>query len=560
MSTLDPTLQHVADDATRASGVATSSIVAAITSSDHKVIGRLLVTASLLATLVTAVLGALLGAERISGDGDLLPDRIVPELFAGFRVGLVLGGVAPLLLGLAVFVVPLQLGARSLAFPRLAAAGFWTWLSGTILMIVSLFNNGGPDGGDADMVLLYIGSLALIALGLVGVGVSVATSVLTTRAPGMKLHRTPLFAWSSLVYSLGVVLVLPILVGVVAYLYMDEHYATAETSLFGGGAGANDWGAWLFTGPSLALFAVPAVGLLAELIPVVFRKRLPMRGVALAGIALVGVGILAGVTQQQKFRLPGSGGAVTGRNWLTRLGYLLNWATLSLLPLLGIVIVVGLGAMLAKPPSKAERRAGTAVTPKPIAPFVFALFGVGLAAIGILGAAASGIEDLGLDGTVFEEGASVALVYGVVLAALGGIVYWLPKWSGAKVPDAPAYGLALLGALGAVFASVPHLIAGFADQPGRSAVFDYDGPSSLWNVGVTVGHVVFGVAVLAVLGLLVKPAGSAATAGDDPWDGQTLEWATTSPAPAGNFATTPAVRSPEPLLDLKAGATEGSPS
>ncbi|WP_116995346.1 cbb3-type cytochrome c oxidase subunit I [Desertimonas flava] len=559
MSTLDPTLHHVADDTGSTSGAVTSSIVAALTSSDHKVIGRLLVTASLLATLVTGVLGALLGAERISGDGDLLPDRIVPELFAGYRVGLVLGGVVPLLLGLAVFAVPLQLGARSLAFPRLAAAGFWTWLGGVVLLIISLFNNGGPEGGDADMVRLYIGALVLVTLGLIAVAVPVATSVLTTRAPGMKLHRVPPFAWASLIHALGVVLVLPILVGVLAYLYMDDRYATAETSLFGGGAGTNDWGAWLLTGPSLALFAVPAVGLLAEFLPVVFRKRLPMRGVLLAGISLVGVGILAGVTQQQKFRLPGTGGPVTGRNWLTRLGYLLNWAMLSLLPLLGIVVVLAVGALLAKPPSKAERRAGAAVTPKPIAPFVFALLGVGLVAIGILGAAASGIEDLGLDGTVFEEGATVALVYGAVLAGLGGIVYWFPKWTGAKVPDAPAYGLALLGALGAVLASVPYLIAGFADQPARAVVFDYEGPSALWNVAVTVGHAAFAVTVLAVLGLLLKPAGSAATAGDDPWDAQTLEWATTSPAPAGNFATTPAVRSPEPLTDLKITTTEVAP-
>lgn len=556
MSTLDPTISHVADEGVSSSGAATSSIVAALTSSDHKVIGRLLVTASLVATLVTGVLGALLGAERISGDGDLLPDRIVPELFAGYRVGLVLGGVAPLLLGLAVFAVPMQLGARTLAFPRLAAAGFWTWLGGVVLLIISLFNNGGPSGGDADMVRLYIGALALVAIGLIGVAVPVATSVLTTRAPGMRLHRVPPFSWASLVYALGVVLVLPIFVGVVGYLYMDDRYA-GDNSLFGGGAGADDWGAWLLTGPSLALFAVPAVGLLAELLPVVFRKRLPMRGAVLAGIALVGVGILAGVTQQQRFRLPGSGGAVTGRNWLTRLGYLLNWATLSLLPLLGIVVVVGIGALLAKPPSKAERRAGATVAPKPIAPVVFALLGVGLAAVGILGAAASGIEDFGLDGTVFEEGASVALVYGAVLAALGGVVYWFPKWSGTKVPDAPAYGLALLGALGAVLASVPYLIAGFADQPARSAIFDYEGPSALWNVAVTAGHAAFAVTVLAVLGLLLKPtAADAATAGDDPWDAQTLEWATTSPAPAGNFATTPAVRSAEPLTDLKVANTE----
>lgn len=559
MSTLDPTLHHVADDASTPSAV--SPIVAALTSSDHKVIGRLLVSASLLATLLTAALGALLGAERISGDGDLLPDRIVPELFAGYRVGLVLGGVAPLLLGLAVFIVPLQLGARSLAFPRLAAAGFWAWFGGAVLLIVSLFNNGGPDGGNADMVRLYISAVILMAVGLIAVAVPVATSVLTTRAPGMKLRRVPMFSWASLVYGLGIALVMPVLVGVLAYLYMDDRYASPETTLFGGGAATNDWGAWLFTGPSLALFAVPVAGLLAELLPVVFGKRLPMRGVALAGISLVGVGILAGVTQQQRFRLPGSGGPVTGKNWLSRLGYLINWAGLSLLPLLGLVIVIGIGALLGKPPSKAERRADAASgRPSPIAPVLYALFGAGLAAVGILGAAVSGIEDAGLDGTVFEEGASVALVYGAVLAALGGVVYWFPKWTGAKVPAPAGYGLALLGALGAALASAPYLIAGFADQPGRAVVFDYDGPQELWNVAVTAGHVLFALTALAVLGLVLKPAPEAPDAGDDPWNGQTLEWATTSPAPESNFATTPVVRSAEPLLDLKASTESGGTS
>ena len=91
----------------------------------------------------------------------LLDAGALPQLFSAYRVGLVFGVVVPLLLGLAVAVVPLQLGARSLAFPRLAAAGFWTWLGGLVLVIVALANNGGPGGGDADMVDLFLAALAL---------------------------------------------------------------------------------------------------------------------------------------------------------------------------------------------------------------------------------------------------------------------------------------------------------------------------------------------------------------------------------------------------------------
>ena len=94
----------------------------------------------------------------------------------------------------------------------------------------------------------------------------------------------------------------------------------------------------------------------------------------------------------------------------------------------------------------------------------------------MLGAATTGIEDLGLEGTVFEEGAAVATIYGAVLAGLGAVAYWFPKASGRRLPELQLGGLAMLGALGGALASVPYLIAGFLDQPAASAVWDNDGP------------------------------------------------------------------------------------
>jgi heme/copper-type cytochrome/quinol oxidase subunit 1 len=149
-----------------------------------------------------------------------------------------------------------------------------------------------------------------------------------------------------------------------------------------------------------------------------------------------------------------------------------------------------------------------------------------------------------------------------VLAGLGAVAHWMPKWTGRTMPMKATLPLALLGFLGSALASLPMMIAGFADQPGEAlpaveaglpgAVnFSYSGPSGLWNSLSGVGHVLVLLAVLAFLALELRSAAKGEHAGDDPWNGHTLEWATTSPAPEHNFADIHVVKSAEPLLDLK---------
>jgi heme/copper-type cytochrome/quinol oxidase subunit 1 len=194
------------------------------------------------------------------------------------------------------------------------------------------------------------------------------------------------------------------------------------------------------------------------------------------------------------------------------------------------------------------------------APFVFAFLGLGMVFVGMLGGALVPINDLQLQGTVFEEGALVYVVYGAVLAGFGAVAYWSPKLTGRLVPDKPALGLAVLGFLATVLAAFPYYIAGFADQPAASGVYDYSGSSELWNVLVTVGHGLMAVVILGFVGLAAKSLRGGPAAADDPWEAQTLEWSTPSPAPVDNFVETPTVMSPEPLLDLRAApdAQEGS--
>ena len=189
------------------------------------------------------------------------------------RLLLSYGAVVPLLLGLAVAVVPLQLGARAIAFPRVALAGFYVWFAGVVLAIVSLSNKGGPGGSDRRFTGLFLASTAMIALGLLAAALCVATSVLTTRTPGMRLLRAPAFAWASLIGAVGLLLTLPVLIGDVIYLFVD--YRHAQAAFFEDGQGIMSWAGWAFTQPQALVLAIPALGIFAELLAVTANARQP---------------------------------------------------------------------------------------------------------------------------------------------------------------------------------------------------------------------------------------------------------------------------------------------
>ena len=242
-----------------------------LTSTDHKKIGRMFIGAGLLGLFATILANLLIAIERVDGGAAAFDSDSWAQLLGSQRVGLVFGTALPLAAGLAVAIVPLQLGARAIAFPRLVAAGMYMWLGGFILSIVSLINNGGFGGGDSDMVDLFLAALGLMALGFTAVGVSLVTTVLTTRAPGMTMRRVPFFAFSVLVFGIGLILVMPVLVGAVIYLFVDHRSGAREA--FGGNEGIVTWAGWIFTQPTTFLFAIPVLGLFAELLPVTFRKR-----------------------------------------------------------------------------------------------------------------------------------------------------------------------------------------------------------------------------------------------------------------------------------------------
>lgn len=499
-----------------------------VTSGDHKRIGRMWLGSTFLLAVVTLLFGALIGLERVSSDSSqIFPDDAVLQVVQMNRFGLVLGVLAPLFVAVAIAVVPMQVGSRAIALPRLAQYGFWTWLLGVVLYVVALAGNGGAGGGTTDLVDLSLLASVVTATGVLAGAVSVAVTVTTSRAPGMSLDRVPLFSWAALVGAVAAILSLPVVIGTLVYLYVDHTHAGVA---FGGNDALSSWFDWSLTQPMTMVFVVGALGVLAEVAPVAGRVRHPARGPAMAGLGLVSIAALAAVTQTSH-TLSWDGSA--GDTIASALLYLV----FNGLPVLGVLAVVGTSALAVGRSSGALR-----------APFVLAASGALMILAGVGANALGAIDDVGVTGTVFEEGVLLYLVTGALLSALAALAHWSPKLSGRVAADKKLLPAAALGLVGSILTSLPLIVFGIVDKPARQAVvFEVGGSSALWSGLSVAGLVLVVVAVLA--GLAAVRAGDAAS--DDPWDGHTLEWAIPSPAPADNFAELAMVGSAEPLLDVK---------
>lgn len=517
-------------------GVAASLLAVAdwLTTTDHKKIGRLFVGLASVSSLIAIALAALLGFERINTDAfQIFGSDNIGQFFSFFRVELVFGAVIPMLLGIAIAVVPLQVGARSIAFARGASFGLWAWLAGILMTEISYLCNGGPGGGNQTYVDLFLLGMLVMIIGLVFAAVSVAVTVLNSRAPGMSMDRAPVFAWGALVGASALVFTLPALAGNLIYAFVDHRHGRVA---FGGNAGIMDWIGWSFSQPQTYVFVLLAFAILAEIMAVVAGARHMLRGVVLAGVGIAATAVLGGVIQQQQTMMwTGSAG--------DKLRDLAPWFIFNVLPIIGALAVLGASMFLL-----------VSRSPRMIAPFAPALLGVGSVLVGMVGHALSTISRTNLAPTVFEEAEFVFVMYGGVLAVMAAVAFWGPKLWGRSLPSNAVMGTSVIAFLGTFLAGLPYFVAGFADQPGNTAIgFSYDGPQDLWNIISTAGHALVLIAVLAFIATAVVGFRQGERAGDDPWNGQTLEWATTSPAPADNFADVPVVKSAEPLLDLKSG-------
>lgn len=505
---------------------------AVVGTGDHKTVGRLWLAGAALGLLLVVVVGALLGVERVDlGSNEVLGTDHVLQLFSLYRFGMTFLVVLPLFLGLATAIVPLQVGAPTLAFPRGAALAFWTWLGGAALFLVSYALDGGPVGtGDVDAVALGLLGIGLVILGLLLATVCVVTTVIALRTPYLRLSQVPPFAWSMVVAGTVWLLSYAVLLSGLALAYLDLTHGQLRFAQPDQLYQRLDWA---FTQPQAYALAIPALGIAAEVVPVVAGVAQRHRGVVWAGIG--GFGLFAFGAWAQSY-------------WNAEVFEEFPYIAYAVAICLPLLLVLG-GLVDSVLRSK----------PKLSPAFVLVVLSVlalqGAVAAGLAGA----IDQLDLAGTTWQAG-HLDLVFGAALVAgAAGLVWWAPKLWGRHLPGPAALlgGLAVAG--GAFVAFLGQAFAGLEDVP----LFPFasgEGITDTADVGnliAAVGSVILALgAIVLVLGLLKAVVGKgAAEDAADPWGGQTLEWSTASPPPVGNFAAPiPLVESATPLLDEEEGA------
>lgn len=515
-----------------------TGLAAVVGSGDPRTIGKLFVGTSLLFLIVAAVAGALVGIEQydVAGSEIFAADTAV-RVFTLHTTAALFLGVLPLLVGLATAVVPLQVGASTVAFPRASAAAYWVWLVAGGLVLASYAIDGGPFGSDPDAVALYVAGLVTVLVALAVATISVVTTVLTLRAPGMTLRRTPLFSWSMLVAGSVWLLTLPVLAAGLLIAYLDLRYGQ---QFLGGSGGIYNRMAWVFWQPTLYVFAVPALGIVADVVPVFAQRRHKRHGAAM-GLLGLAAALGYGAWAQLGATADGSGAPAP---WL----FEGPWIAVGFI---AIVPVLGLLGLWTATLGAGKVKLGT--------PLVLAQLAGLLILLGVAAGGATVIEDLDLAATTWMTAQTTLVLTGTVLAALGGVAFWAPKLYGKLLPDA----LTRLGGtvvfLGALAAGVPQAIAGALDQSplvgegtGTVSAGDLDTVEVLNLIsGIGLAAVAAGLLVVG-LALLARRSGDGP--GDDPWAGHTLEWATSSPPPVGNFASLPEITSEAPVYDARHAA------
>ncbi|MSO87933.1 MAG: hypothetical protein EXQ71_10525 [Acidimicrobiia bacterium] len=516
---------------------ASAGLVAVLASGDHKVLGRLWIVAALAQLLL--VLGASLyvAAMRLDLAGLANLTDSSSDWFSQIVTYRAIGGtflvLLPLTIGLATVVVPLQVGASTIAFPRAAAAAVWGYLVGSGLVIGAYSIDGGPFGSSRNGVRLFVAALALVVVAEVLAWICIMTTVITLRAPGMTLARTPLFSWSVLIAGAVWLLTLPVLVAMLVITYVFVRYLGDDSS------GIYARISWAFGPPAVYAFAIPVLGFIATVVPVFSATRHHLNRYARTAISAVGALVVGG------WAIPSFVGESTP--WL----YKLPWVAVSFLILIPVLALVGLWA--------ATLRKGRVTLASPL---LFAAASLVMLLVGLLAGAVQAIKPIktlvdgpgtSLYGTSWTTAVASYVLLSLAIALLGGITFWAPKLIGRSLREGAARGVAALLLVGTVLWSFPDLVSGLLGQGG-----DIPGPVDenvstieALNAVSLVGGVFLALAFLGFLSLVVRAIGGREQPGDDPWHGHTLEWATSSPPPPGNFASLPEITSEAPLYDAR---------
>jgi heme/copper-type cytochrome/quinol oxidase subunit 1 len=505
---------------------------------EHRTIGRLWVFTAFAYLLVAGVAGALVSVEKIdtSGLGDVLDADVFGQTYSLHAIAGTFLFLFPLFLGIATNVVPAQVGAPTVAFPRAAAAAYWTYLAAGGVLIASFLADGGPFGSDGEAVELFVAAFIAVLAALTLGAICVATTAIALRVPGMGLHRAPLFTWSSLVTAAVALLTLPVLAALMLLVYVDHRYGGDGGTFLAGSDGVYQRIAWAWMQPSVYLFAIPVLGIVGDIVPVAARTRLTKHRLAMGCIGAFGVFAFGAWAMPAISADAGAAAEVSAVGEVPFYAF----SFLVLLPLLG------LAGLLAD----TIRRGSVQL----LGSLLWGIAALLMLLTGAANGALVSIEPLDLTATTAQSAQIHYVLLAAVLGLFAGLAHWAPRVLGGVLSEVPSKGLAALGLLGTILLCLPDLISGFLDQMWRlgGATDDVDAVEAL-NIASLVGGVLVVLVAVAFLGLVLQAA-LGDEADRDPWGGHTLEWA--------DPAAPPAVTSEAPVYDDRHAAattTEAQP-
>jgi cytochrome c oxidase subunit I len=518
-------------------------VVGWLTTTDHKVIGNLYLATSFLFFLVGGAQAMIIRAELFSPGLQLTSETVYNQMVTMHGLIMLLLFATPLFAGFANAIMPLQIGAPDVAFPRLNMFSYWTYLFGGLIAVGGFLTPGGAaDFGwyayvplSTEVYSPQVGAdMAIIGLTLAGLGtilgsVNFITTIITMRAPGMTFFRMPLFTWNVLVTSVLVIMVFPVLAATWISLYADRNWGTQIFDPASGGAILYQHLFWFFGHPEVYIIALPFFGIISEIIPVFSRK--PIFGYK----GLVGATIAIGALSM----------AVWAHHMFpTGAVYLPFFALLSFLIAVptGVKFFNWIGTMWG----------GSLSFETPmlwaVGFLVTFLFG-GLTGIVL----ASPPMDFHVHDSYFVVAHFHYTVFGtVVFAMFAGLYFWWPKLTGRMLDERLGrvhFWLLFVG-FHTTFL-IQHWV-GTIGFPRRYADYLPEDGFTMFNQVSSVGAFVLGASTLVFLWNVWATRRDRQVDVDDPWGwGASLEWATSCPPPRHNFTQIPRIRSERPAFDVK---------